>query len=66
MKVPDYEFDAGKVFGDCRFEIAQTDGLQAHIGIVEVLDRRLDEQNSHVAAVISYVIAATEAVVLSD
>ena len=32
---------------DRGFEVAKTDGLQAHIGVVEIFDRRLDEQNSH-------------------
>jgi hypothetical protein len=36
-----------EMFVDRGFEVAKTDGLQAHFGVVEIFDRRLDEQNSH-------------------
>jgi hypothetical protein len=35
------------MFSDRGFEIGETDGLQAHVGVVEVPDRRLDEQDFH-------------------
>src|SRR6267142_1593445 len=35
------------MFSDGGFEIGETDGLQAHIGVVKILNRRLDEQNFH-------------------
>ena len=40
-------FNVREMCVDRGFEVAKTDGLQAHIGVVEIFDRRLDEQNSH-------------------
>ena len=43
----DDDFNIRKVFFDRGFEIAKSDGLQPHVGVVEVLNRRLDEQDFH-------------------
>jgi hypothetical protein len=35
------------MFSDRGFQISKADGLQAHIRVVEILNRRLDEENVH-------------------
>ena len=47
MIIFDDDVDIGQMLFHRGFEIAKPDGLQAHVGIVKVLDRRLDEQNFH-------------------
>jgi hypothetical protein len=39
------DFDVGKMFRDGGFQIRQTDRLQAHVGVVKISHRRLDEKN---------------------
>jgi hypothetical protein len=38
------------MFLDGGFEVAQANRLEPHFGVVKVLNRRLDEENTHVIA----------------
>src|SRR4030095_271963 len=39
----DHDFNVRKVFLDSGFEITKSDRLQPHVGVIEGLNRRLDE-----------------------
>src|SRR5581483_10984183 len=43
----DADRDVRQMFLDRGFEIGKADGLQAHIGVVKILNRRLDEKKLH-------------------
>ena len=45
MIVFNHDFNTGQIFVHGGFEVSETDGLQAYVGVVEVLHRRLNEQD---------------------
>ena len=53
MVVFDRDFDIGQMFSYRRLEVGQADRLQAHIGIVKILDRRLNQYYFQIVKVIS-------------
>lgn len=42
----DDDFDVRQVFLYGGFEVSKADGLEAHVGVIKVLDRRLNQQDS--------------------
>ncbi len=53
MVVFDRDVDIRQMFSYRRLEVGQADRLQAHIGIVKVLDRRLNQYYFQIVKVIS-------------
>ena len=53
MVVFDRDLDIGQMFCYGRLEVGQADRLQAHIGIVKILDRRLNQYYFQIVKVIS-------------
>ena len=49
----DRDLDIGQMFSYRRLEVGQADRLQAHIGIVKILDRRLNQYYFQIVKVIS-------------
>src|SRR5437870_8053636 len=47
MVVFDDDFHVGKIFLDRGFQIAKSDGLQPHLGVIKVPDRWLNEEDFH-------------------
>lgn len=47
MVIFNQDIDIRQELLDRRFDIAKPDGLQAHIGVVKVLDGRLDKDDFH-------------------
>ena len=44
MKVEDFDLPMRQILGHRRFEVGEPNGLKPNFGIIEVLDRRLDEE----------------------
>jgi hypothetical protein len=47
VKIFDHDFHVRQVVFDRGFQVAQADGLQPHVGVVEISNRRLEEEKFH-------------------